>query len=113
MLVELRRIEAEREAAQLEHAQQLARLEIADVQDARDNARDDRVRRILAPLFILMPGGILAMILWVQPAAELLSAAVLVLGLAIANAERVGNFLFGTSLGSKKKQEDIAGVLRR
>lgn len=112
-LLELRAMEIEAAAAERADALRAQEIAMSDVQHARGSDKDDRMRRILGPIFIFMPLVILLLIIKFKPQGEVLGVAVTVMGLAIANAERVGNYLFGTSLGSKKKGEELASAAER
>lgn len=85
---------------------------IADVQHARQFAPDDGVRRwlaILLPITAVTFGGVfVAFLIWKGQITEAVGMAGMVLGWLIRDASASTSFYFGTSLGSKKKSEEIS-----
>lgn len=112
----LRQIEVQ-EAEAIRVADQVA-LEstIADAQHARENARpvDDWIRSTLAivlPLIaVIFAGAFIGALVWKDQITEAVGIAGMVLGWLIRDASSSTGFYFGTSLGSKKKSEELAVV---
>lgn len=110
-LIKLREIEVEMAQVNTAHDQAILRMQIEDAQNARDNASDDQMRRILAPFMMASPLVFAGYVIWASPPEPVFSVAMLVIGYTIASAEKVGNFLFGSSLGSKKKQQELNQIV--
>lgn len=112
-MIALRRLDAEQASEQRAHDERMLAAQIADVQNARENSKDDTVRRRLAPLLIVLPVAVLVLILWLEPSGEMLGAGMMVLGLFVALAKDAVGFYYGTSLGSSKKSAEIGAVLEQ
>lgn len=92
---------------------------MADVQHARAhaNAADDATRRWIAFLLpvvaVVFGGAFLTALVLKDQITEAVGIAGMVLGWLIRDASSVTGFYFGTSLGSKKKSEELASAAER
>lgn len=118
-LLELRALEIEAAAAERADALRAQEIAVADVQHARENANanDDGIRRWLAiilPLVaVLFGGAFIGALIWKNQITEAVGIAGMVLGWLIRDASSSTGFYFGTSLGSKKKSEELASAAER
>lgn len=118
-LLELRAMEIEAAAAKRADALRAQEIAAADVQHARAhaNAADDATRRWIAVLLpvvaVVFGGAFLTALVLKDQITEAVGIAGMVLGWLIRDASSVTSFYFGTSLGSKKKSEELATAAER
>lgn len=107
-VIRLRQVEAEMQAEQNRHEEQLATIQVGDIQSARASTKDDTMRRWLAAPILVIP--ILLIVLYACFPGLDTSVWMLVIGTTLGWAGSVVGFYFGTSLGSAKRAEEISAL---
>lgn len=99
---------------------QLATIETADRQSARANRGDDRMRMVLAlfliPAPLIVAAVLVAAIVLLNAAdvpASVQNVVSIVLGYLIGEAKSASSFYFGTSVGSKRRAEQISQMVSK
>ena len=91
--------------------EQTARAAMEDTQHARETIRNQAMQRRLALFIVPAPILLVGALIWLQPTGEFLTLATTVVGYLIGEARQVYSYYFGTSLGSKQKQNTISAAI--
>lgn len=74
---------------------------------------DDRMRLLLAAAIVLLVGSVLAGLFLLEPPEGSIEAILLILGVLVGSFKDVFQYNFGSSAGSKSKEQAMAATDRR
>lgn len=113
----LRRIEAEMASREMDNVERLAKIEAEDRANARSMVKDERTRRALTYVLVgaTLAYGVFAVVAmaFFDLSPEAAGIVGTLLGWLIRDASGANAFYFGTSAGSRNKEQFIARDMRR